>query len=86
MYADEVFDPAVPKINNKIKFLLLKIRYEAECMVSGEHTFLLLALLYQPGVSSVGDEADVFKVIFATFQVELLKKEMEYNQLEIRKI
>ncbi|KAG7166270.1 Chondroitin sulfate synthase 2-like [Homarus americanus] len=36
-------------------------RYEAECMVSGEHTFLLLALLYQPGVSSEGDDADVFK-------------------------
>lgn len=36
-------------------------RYEAECMVSGEHTFLLLALLYQPGVSSAGDDADVFK-------------------------
>ncbi|XP_037792712.1 chondroitin sulfate glucuronyltransferase-like [Penaeus monodon] len=37
-------------------------RYEAECMVTGEHTFLLLALLYLPGTSSSGDAADVFKV------------------------
>lgn len=36
-------------------------RYEAECMVTGEHTFLLLALLYLPGTSSSGDAADVFK-------------------------
>ncbi|XP_050729542.1 chondroitin sulfate synthase 2-like [Eriocheir sinensis] len=36
-------------------------RYEAECMVKGEHTFLLLALLYRPGVSSAGDDRDVFK-------------------------
>lgn len=37
-------------------------RYEAECMVKGEHTFLLLVLLYRPGVSSAGDDRDVFKV------------------------
>ncbi|KAG0725180.1 Chondroitin sulfate synthase 2 [Chionoecetes opilio] len=36
-------------------------RYEAECMVKGEHTFLLLALLYRPGVSSASDDKDVFK-------------------------
>ncbi|XP_045106284.1 chondroitin sulfate synthase 2-like [Portunus trituberculatus] len=36
-------------------------RYEAECMVKGEHTFLMLALLYKPGVSSAGDDKDVFK-------------------------
>lgn len=34
-------------------------RYEVECMVNGEHTFLLLALLYHPGISST--DADVFK-------------------------
>lgn len=37
-------------------------RYEAECMVKGEHTYLLLVLLYRPGVSSAGDDRDVFKV------------------------
>uniref|UniRef100_A0A0P4W3X9 Hexosyltransferase n=1 Tax=Scylla olivacea TaxID=85551 RepID=A0A0P4W3X9_SCYOL len=36
-------------------------RYEAECMVKGEQTFLMLALLYKPGVSSAGDDKDVFK-------------------------
>lgn len=42
--------------------LLLHIRYEEECMVKGEHTVLLLALLYEPGVSSTGEDSDVFKV------------------------
>ncbi|CAL4137218.1 unnamed protein product, partial [Meganyctiphanes norvegica] len=38
-------------------------RYESECMVKGEHTFLLLALLYAPGAASSGDGSDVFKPI-----------------------
>ncbi|KAK4314086.1 hypothetical protein Pmani_014616 [Petrolisthes manimaculis] len=36
-------------------------RYEAECMVKGEQTILLLALLYKPGVSSGGDNKDIYK-------------------------
>lgn len=49
------------------------IRYEAECMVKGEHTFLLLALLYESGLSSAGDESDVFKVQYRLFVFGIIK-------------
>lgn len=38
-------------------------RYEVECMEKGEHTFLLLILLYSPGTGSGEDSVDEFKVL-----------------------